>query len=141
MNKKTDLIVYLEQGIHKLNVEFPKNEQSTSALFQKVVDFLDADFEEMTDNCIYRYFLTSFKELICFAFEAGVSKSYMRCFFKHLNSKIFVGYLGDYAKTRANDIRLVMDRFVDFFIISWQGYDNDRKRVLGNIVQSINYWM
>ena len=43
MNRKTDLIGYLEQGIHKLNVEFPKNEQSTSALFQKVVDFLNTD--------------------------------------------------------------------------------------------------
>ena len=141
MYKKTDLIGYLEQGIHKLNVEFPKNEQFTSALFQKVVDFLNADFEEMTDNGIYRYFLTSFKELICFAFEAGVSKSYMRCFFKHLNSEVLVGYLGDYAKTRENDIRLVMDRFAGFFIASWQGFDDDRKRVLKNIVQSINDWM
>ena len=141
MYKKTDLIGYLEQGIHKLNVEFPKNEQSTSALFQKVVDFLNTDFEEMTDNCIYRYFLTSFKELIGFAFETGVSKSYLRYFFKHLNNQLFVGYLGNYAKTRANDIRLVMDRFVDFFIATWQGCDNDRKRVLNNIVCSIDHWM
>ena len=141
MNKKTDLIIYLEQGIIKLNVEFPKNEQSTSALFQKVVDFLNTDFEEMTDNCIYRYFLTFFKELIGFAFETGVSKSYLRCFFKHLNNQLFVGYLGNYAKTRANDIRLVMDRFVDFFITSWQSCDNDRKSVLNNIVCSIDYWM
>lgn len=141
MNKKNDLIIYLEQGIHKLNVEFPKNEQSTSALFQKVVDFLDTDFEEMTDNCIYRYFLTSFKELIGFAFETGVSKKYLRCFFKHLNNPLFIGYLGNYAKTRANDIQLVMDRFVDFFIATWQGCDNDRKRVLNNIVCSIDYWM
>ena len=141
MNKKTDLIGYLEQGIHKLNVEFPKNEQSTSALFQKVVDFLNADFEEMTDNCIYRYFLTSFKELIGFAFETGVSKSYLRCFFKHLNNQLFIGYLGNYAKTRANDIQLVMDRFVDFFITSWQGCDNDRSKVLNNIVSSIDYWI
>ena len=141
MNKKADLIVYLEQGIAQLNVEFPKNEQSTSALFQKVVDFLNADFEEMTDSHIYRHFLTSFKELICFAFETGVSKSYLRCFFKHLNNQLFVVYLGNYAKTRANDIRLVMDRFVDFFIATWQGFDNDRQRVLNNIVCSIDYWM
>ena len=141
MNKKTDLIVYLEQGIHKLNAEFPKNEQSTSALFQKVVDFLDADFEEMTDNRIYRYFLTSFKELICFAFEEGVSKSYLRSFFKHLNNQLFVGYLGNYAKTRANNIRSVMDQFVGFFIATWQGFDDDRNKVLNHIVCSIDNWM
>ena len=141
MNKKTDLIVYLEQGITKLNIDFPQNGQSTTMLFRLVLDFLDADFAEMTDNRIYRYFLASFKELICCAFETGVSKSYLRCLFKHLNNNVFVGYLGNYAKTRANDIQLVMDRFVDFFIATWQGCDNDRKRVLNNIVCSIDYWM
>ena len=141
MNKKTDLIVYLEQGITKLNIDFPQNGQSTTMLFRLVLDFLDADFAEMTDNRIYRYFLASFKELICCAFETGVSKSYLRCLFKHLNNNVFVGYLGNYAKTRANDIQLVMDRFVDFFVATWQGFDNDRKRVLDDIVSSIDYWM
>ena len=141
MNKKTDLIVYLEQGITKLNIDFPQNGQSTIMLFRLVLDFLDADFAEMTDNRIYRYFLASFKELICCAFETGVSKSYLRCLFKHLNNNVFVGYLGNYAKTRANDIQLVMDRFVDFFVATWQGFDNDRKRVLDDIVSSIDYWM
>ena len=73
MNNKADLIVYLEQGIAKLTFEFPQYEHSTSMLFQQIFDFLDSDFEEMTDNYIYRYFLTSFKELICFAFETGVN--------------------------------------------------------------------
>ena len=141
MNKKADLIVHLEQGITRLNVEFPQNEQTTTILFRFVFDFLDADFEEMTDNRVYRYFLTSFKELICCAFEMGVSKSYLRCLFKHLNNNIFVGYLGNYAKTRANDIQLVMDRFVDFFVATWQGCGNDRNRVLNNIVNSIDNWM
>ena len=141
MNKKADLIVHLEQGITKLNAEFPQNQQSTTRLFRLVFDFLDADFAEMTDNRVYRYFLTSFKELICCAFETGVSKSYLRCLFKHLNNNVFVGYLDNCAKTRAHDIQLVMDRFVDFFITSWQGYDNDRNRVLNNIVNSIDYWM
>ncbi len=141
MNNKADLIVYLEQGIAKLNFEFPQYEHSTSMLFQQIFDFLDSDFEEMTDNYIYRYFLTSFKELICFAFETGVTKSYLRCLFKCLNNRIFIGYLSNFAKCRSNDIQLVMDRFVDFFIASWQGVDNDRKRVLNNIVCSIDYWM
>lgn len=141
MNNKVDLIVYLEQGSAKLNLEFPQYEQSTSKLFQQLFNFLDADFEEMTDNRIYRYFLASFKELICCAFETGVSKSYLRCLFKHLNNNVFVGYLSNYAKTRAHDIKLVMDRFVDFFIVTWQGYDSDRKMVLDNIVSSIDYWI
>ena len=141
MNEKTDLLIHLEQGIIKLNVEYPENKESTTTLFQMIFNFLETDFEDMTDNRIYRYFLTSFKELIYFAFEMGVSKSYLRCLFRHLNNKVFISYLGNYAKTRANDIRLVMARFVDFFVTTWQGVDHDRKRVLNNIVCSIDYWM
>lgn len=141
MDKKADLIVCLEDGIAKLNAQFPQNEQSTTMLFQMVFDFLDADLEEMTDSRVYRFFLTSFQELICSAFEAGVSKSYLRCFFKSLNTPSFVGYLGHYAKSRENDIKTVMDRFVGFFVTSWQGYGDDRSRVLDNIVTSIGYWI
>ena len=141
MNNKADLLVYLEQGIAKLNYEFPQYEHSSSMLFQKLLDFLDSDFEEMTDNYIYRHFLSSFKDLICCAFEIGVPKSYLRCLFKQLNNRIFIGYLSNFAKRRANDMQLVMDRFVDFFVATWQGFDNDRKRVLDDIVSSIDYWM
>lgn len=141
MDKRADLTVCLEEGMAKLNAQFPQNEQSTTMLFQMVFDFLDADLEEMTDNSVYRFFLTSFQKLICSAFEAGVSKSYLRCLFKSLNNPVFVGYLGRYAKSRANDIKTVMDRFVGFFVTSWQGYGDDRARVLENIVTSIGYWI
>ena len=137
MSKKTDLIAFLEQGFDKLNTDFPKNREVTAALFQKVSDFLDTDFEEMTDNCVYRHFLTSWKEIISFAVQAGVSKSYLRCFLKHLNNKMFLDYLGSYAKTRANDFRLIMNRFVNCFTVSNVEMDS----VLREIVYLIDCWM
>jgi hypothetical protein len=141
MNPKVELTAYLERERIKVNTTFPKYEKITAELFEQVYAFIDVDFEEFTDNRVYRCFLSSFKEIICFAFEKDVPKSYLRCFFKSLNNETVVGYLGSYAKSRARDIKNVMDRFLDFFIVSWQGYDNDKKRVLEDIIQSIDYWM
>lgn len=137
MSKKTDLIAFLEQGADKLNADFPKNKEVTAALFQKVSDFLDTDFEEMTDNCVYRHFLIFWKEIIPFSVQAGVSKSYLRCFLKHLNNKMFLDYLGSYAKTRANDFRLIMNRFVNCFTVS----NVEMESVLREIAYLIDCWM
>ena len=141
MDKKADLIAYLDQGIARLNAEFPQNAQSTTMLFQLIFGFLDTDFEEMTDNRIYRHFLASFKELIYFAFESGVSKSYLRCLFKYLDNNAFVDYLGNYAKVKTSSIQSVMDLLVNAFTTSWQGCNNDRKSVLEHIIQRFDCWM
>ena len=141
MNPKVELTAYLKQENIKVNTEFPQYEETTAELFEQVYAFFDVDFEELTDNRVYRCFLSSFKEIICFAFEKDVPKSYLRCFFKSLNNELVVGYLGSYAKSRAKDIKNIMDRFLHFFITTWQGYGDDKKRVLENIVQLIDYWM
>ena len=131
---RNELITYLKQEKNKLNFEFPKNEKTTAFLFEKLYEFLENDFEEMSDNRVYRCFLTSFKEIICFAFEEDVSKAYLRCFFKCLNREDFVAYLAKYSKSRAQDIHFIMERFLHFFISSWQGYGDDNKQVLKEIV-------
>lgn len=141
MNPKAELTAYLEREKIKVNTEFPQYEEITAELFEQVYAFFDVDFEELTDNRVYRCFLSSFKEIISFAFEKDVPKSYLRWFFRSLNNELVVGYLGSYAKSRAKDIRNVMERFLYFFIVSWQGFDNDKRRVLEDIVQSIDYWM
>lgn len=127
MNTRAELIAYLEREKIKVNTEFPQYEETTAELFQRVYAIFDVDFEELTDNRVYRCFLGAFKEMICFAFETDVSKAYLRYFFKSLNNEIVVGYLGNCAKSRAKDIRFVMDRFLNFFVATWQGYDNDKK--------------
>ncbi|MBR2860886.1 MAG: hypothetical protein IKB86_03520 [Clostridia bacterium] len=141
MGKNSELIEYLKQEKDKINFEFPKNEKITDSLFEKLYDFLENDFEGMSDNRVYRCFLTSFKEMICFAFRENVSKAYLRCFFKSLNREDFVSYLAKHAKSREKDIRFIMKRFLNSFIYSWQGYDNDKNKVLNEIVVFIDCWM
>lgn len=141
MNAKAAVMEYLERDKTKVNTEFPKYEQTTAELFKQVYAFFDIDFGELTDNRAYRCFLGSFKEIICFAFEKDVSKAYLRCFFQSLNNEIVVGYLGSYAKSRATDIQLIMDRFLNFFVASWQGYDDDKEKVLERILYLIDCWM
>ncbi len=138
MNTEVELMAYLEQMKENINAEFPKHEATTAELFDKVYAFFDIDFEELTDNRVYRCFLSFFKELICFAFDKGVSKAYLRCLFKSLNNEIIVRYLGSYAKSRTKDIKFAMDRFLNFFITTWQDCNNDKNRVLEHIVDFID---
>ena len=138
MTTKVELTTYLEREQAIVNAEFPKYQETTVELFDRVYTFFDIDFDELTDNRVYRCFLNSFKEIICFAFDADVSKVYLRCLFKGLNNEIIVGYLGSYAKSRARDIQFAMDRFLGFFIATWQGCNDDKERVLAHIVDFID---
>jgi hypothetical protein len=138
---RNELITYLKQEKNELNFEFPQNENTTASIFEMLYEFLNNDFEKISDNRVYRCFLTSFKEMICFAFEEDVSKAYLRCLFKSLNREDFVAYLTKHSKSRAKDIRFIMERFLHFFISSWQGYGDDKKQVLKEIVSFIDSWL
>lgn len=141
MNISSKLTMYLECEKEKLDTEFPQNIETTILLFEKVLDFLNTDFEELSDNKIYRHFLISFREIICFAFEKEMSKEYLRNFFKIVNNDIFLNYLSKYAKSREKDIKFVMKRLTYSFISSWQYCCNDRDKVLKDIVDLIDGWM
>lgn len=141
MNAKPEWKTYLECEKNKLNSEFSKYEETTADLFQKVYEFLSVDFEGLSDNRVYRCFLDSFKEIICLAFDRDVSKAYLRNFFKFMNNDIIVGYLANHAKSRAKNIKNIMDRFVNIFVTSWQWCDNDKDRVLEEIISLIDCWM
>lgn len=140
MNLQPGLKSYLEYNKGYMNTEFLNNSDTTEELFAMVYSFLCVDFDELSDNRVYRCFLTSFKEIICFAFEQDVSKKYLRLFFKIINNEIIIKHITNHAKTRTKDIKDVMNRFVDFFTTSWQGYGNDKGKMLDNIVNSIEYW-
>lgn len=141
MNAKNELLAYLECEKEMLNAEFPQNAEITANLFQKVYDFFNVDFTELTDNRVYRCFLQSFKEIIGFAFEKDVSKKYLRYCFKSLNKEIVVGFLVKQAKSREKDIRFAMTWFYDSFVATWQWCDNNKKRVLAEIMSWINSQM
>ena len=113
---KRKCLIYLEFGKNKLNEEFPKCETVTQELFVQVSDFVNNDFDGISENKIYRLFLDKLKDITRYGFNSNVSKAYMRSFFKMLNNKNVVEYLTCIMKTKSTDISNIMKRFVNFFV-------------------------
>ncbi|MBQ3573034.1 MAG: hypothetical protein IJA16_00405 [Clostridia bacterium] len=137
---KKDCLSYLEFEKVKLNEEFPKYESVTEELFVQVSDFMNNDFDDISENKIYRFFLDKLKDITFYAFDRNVSKAYMRSFFKKLNNKNVVEYLTSIMKTKSIDISNIMKRFVNFFVY-WQDSDNTKDKKLEEIIKLLDGWM
>ena len=137
---KKDCLSYLEFEKVKLNEEFPKYESVTEELFVQVSDFMNNDFDDISENNIYRFFLDKLKDIIFYAFDRNVSKAYMRSFFKKLNNKNVLEYLTSIMKTKSIDISNIMKRFVNFFVY-WQDSDNTKDKKLEEIIKLLDGWM
>lgn len=136
---KKECLSYLEIEKVKLNEEFPKYESVTEELFIQVSDFMDNDFDDISENKIYRFFLDKLKDITFYAFDRNVSKAYMRSFFKKLNNKNVVEYLTSIMKTKSIDISNIMKRFVNFFVY-WQDSDNTKDKKLEEIIKLLDGW-
>ncbi len=142
MATSPELTAYLDSKRIEIDAEFPKHKETTAELFSKASDLFCIEPADMSDNRAFRYILTSLRELVCYAFEAGVSKAYLRLFFKALNSETIVSCLADCSKSRAKDIRYVMDRLLSYFTYSWQGYrEENRDLVLMDVLSFIDNMM
>ena len=137
---KKDCLSYLEFEKVKLNEEFPKYESVTEELFVQVSDFMNNDFDDISENKIYRFFLDKLKDITFYAFDRNVSKAYMRSFFKKLNNKNVVEYLTSIMKTKSIDISNIMKRFVNFFVY-WQDSDNTKDKKLQEIIKLLDGWL
>ena len=137
---KRECLSYLEIEKIKLNEEFPKYETVTEELFIRVSDFMNNDFDGISENKIYRLFLDKLKDVTRYAFDSDVSKAYMRSFFKRLNNKNVIEYLADIMQTKSTDIRNIMKRFVNFFVY-WQDSDNTMDKKLEEIIKLVEGWM
>ena len=123
---KRECLTYLEFEKIKLNEEFPKYATVTQELFFRVSDFVNEDFDGISDNRVYRLFLDTLKDVIRYAFNSDVSKAYMRNFFKKLDNKNVVEYLASIMKTKSTDISNIMKGLVYFFVY-WQDSDDSVK--------------
>lgn len=137
---KKDCLSYLEFEKVKLNEEFPKYESVTEELFVQVSDFMNNDFDDISENKIYRFFLDKLKDITFYAFDRNVSKAYMRSFFEKLNNKNVVEYLTSIMKTKSIDISNIMKSFVNFFVY-WQDSDNTKDKKLEEIIKLLDGWM
>lgn len=137
---KKDCLSYLEFEKVKLNEEFPMYESVTEELFVQVSDFMNNDFDDISENKIYRFFLDKLKDITFYAFDRNVSKAYMRSFFKKLNNKNVIEYLTSIMKTKSIDISNIMKRFVNFFVY-WQDSDNTKDKKLQEIIKLLDGWL
>lgn len=137
---KKECLTYLELVQSELNEEFPKYESVTEELFVQVSDFMNNDFDDISENKIYRFFLDKLKDITFYAFDRNVSKAYMRSFFEKLNNKNVVEYLTSIMKTKSIDISNIMKRFVNFFVY-WQDSDNTKEKKLEEIIKLLDGWM
>ena len=135
-----DCLTYLENEKIKLNEEFPKCETVTEELFIQVMDFVNDDFDGISENKIYRLFLDNLKDITRYAFECNLSKTYMRSFFKKLNNKHLIEHLSGVMKTKSTDVSNVLKRFVNFFVY-WQDSECTKHKKLEEIIKLVDGWM
>lgn len=110
--------------------EFPKYKELTDFIFTKITDFAEEDFEGISDNKRYRYFLDLCRDILTEAFERDAQKSYLRMVFKALKNEDISKYFSHVMQSRSNDFQVVRDGLIIRFIANWQGmipYDKDKK--------------
>ncbi len=140
MSYKSDCLFYLKNEKEDLVKEFPQNEHLIEELFFKISDFVNMDFEGISDNKIYRNFLDLMKEILILSFEKNVSKTFLYNFFKRLNNKKVTDFLANCAKTKSTDFKNVIERFVNEFVY-WQKSDHKKESKLNEIIKLIDGWM
>lgn len=103
MSLKAECSSYLTNAKTELNTTLPKKEQLTDNLFTIFLNFADNDYENISENKIYRSFLNTLIEIIELAFESRASKSFLRSFFKKLSNKAVTDYLSNLAPKHTSD--------------------------------------
>ena len=134
-----------EQCIEAINTEhenidkeFPKYENLTEDIFEKLTDFANEDFEGISDNKRYRYFLDLCRDILTEAFERDAQKSYLRMVFKALKNEDISKYFSRVMQSRSNNFKFVIDRLWNAFVYEHIEYQKDRK--LKEILDLLNAW-
>lgn len=140
MSSLNDCLEYLSYEKNKLNEVYANNASVTEELFLMFNNFIYDDYDGISENKIYRLFLESLKEMISYAFDCAVSKSYLRSYFKILNNKNVVGLLASVMKTKTTDIENIMKRLVNLFVY-WQNSEVTKEKKLTEIIGLIDGWM
>ena len=67
--------------------EFPKQKDLTNRIFVEILDFINQDFDGISDNKRYRCFLDLYKNILIISFQENASKAYLRMIFKAMKNK------------------------------------------------------
>lgn len=137
---KNKCISYLKIEKNSLLSDFPKFENITEKVFENLFEFLDEDFDGISENKVFRCYLATLKEMIIICFEFKCSKVYMRSLFKKLNNKMYLNYVVSLMLSKSNDIKFISERLINEFGY-WQNSDNTRDEKEKDILIYLDRWM
>lgn len=140
MSLKSECLSYMENAKVELKKESPKNEELIEELFVIFIDYVNADYNGVSDGKIYRIYLDTIKDMLYFAFENNASKSFMRSFFKTLNDKRVTDFLSKRTKCKSPHFKYALNTIVYEFVY-WQESDNTKEHKLNHLINRINSWM
>lgn len=113
-----------------INKEFPKYESLTNSIFTEITEFANEDFDGITDNKRFRYFLDLCKNILTTAFEQDTQKAYLRMVFKALKNEDISKYFSKEMQSKSSDVLMLIDGLASKFTESWQGmvpYDKNEQ--------------
>lgn len=140
MKLKTNCTAYLYKEKSILINDFPKYENTTEEIFIKLLEFVNTDFDGVSENKIYRNLLIIFREIICYAFENNASKAYMHRLFEKINNKKVLDYFINITKLNSQSICNILNRFVNLFVY-WQDSEQTKEFKLNEILTLIDSWI
>ena len=139
MKQKEACLLYLDSAKSRLINDFPNNKELTDDLFIKVYNFVDTDFQGVSENKVFRIYLNTLKEVVELAFQKDASKSYMRNVFKQLNNEKLFDYLSIYINKKSTDVKFLMNKLVNFFV--YQDTTRQKESILNEIIEFIDMYM
>ena len=111
-----EFTAYLDKKTAEIIKDFPALKALTLRLTDKIKDFTEEDFEGVNENKVYRIFLDTVREIVNISIEENATKSYMRSFFKALDSKEVHKALTPFMQSKAEKVKSITDRMVNFYV-------------------------
>lgn len=111
-----EFTAYLDKKTAEIIKDFSAFEALTLRLADKIKDFAEEDFEGVNENKVYRIFLDTVREMVEISIEEKASKSYLRCFWKVLDSKVAHKALTPFMQSKAEKVKSITDRMVNFYV-------------------------
>lgn len=125
MKNSSACIEYLDEQELQYIHQYPQNVVMTGELFSKAKEFIDTNYDGISENKIYRCFIDFLKELVTAVLKSDVSKAYIQSFFKTLNNKYVINCLINFMRSKESDIINTMNKLNKLFVY-WQNSDHEK---------------
>lgn len=118
--------------------EFPKQKDLTNRIFVEILDFINQDFDGISDNKRYRCFLDLYKNILIISFQENASKAYLRMIFKAMKNKDISKYFSHIMQSRSKYFQDTVDRLCNIF--TYVHIEGQKDKKLKKILDLLNGW-